>query len=1329
MKKRGFLIIFAILLLLALYSVKAADCGEDITIEVEPSSPTCDNLNRITLIDTSYDCNNPPPPFRKCFDGYEEATISLPNGLDTTDPLNQEIKHDRNSVSWDVNCSAPDIYTVDITLAEGSKDPCTETIILDLGEGGGPDISVSIPTIPDMIIDDSQDVTITISNDGDKDAENVFVELSADNVDLDPASFTIEKIEAGSFETKTITITAVAIGISKLKVEIDEYGVSEESNVFEIKEEENTAPIIKDLPTISFYEGGSFSFDLDGYVYDDKTPQESIIWTYSGNVKVYVEIASNHVVTFTAEAGWTGTETITFTATDTGLLFSSKSTTVTVIKLECEANADCDDGNECTIDECVGNICQNTKVADGVACTDGVCCNGFCTEIECNSDEDCEENEECIDAGTCGAMCVGEECEIACYVDEECDDENENTEDICINPAECSAYCENRAPEGFLTIISPEEKAYDSSSVLLKYETDARECVFQLNQGSEISINKKELMIEAVRGRNVLKLTCGGISKEVTFEVNIPQETFTEDMKAPEEPLIVEEEDIEDIFEDLFPDELEDKLEKQKQTERALIITRSIDVGKNKTTIKLTLIPRAELIGVDVILSIPECAAENIEEILRLRSDYTKIEKLDYGNLIMWNFNSLKDKQEFYLEFNKQLSKECRDKIILVSVATFIGKTLLPGKGALFFSIIFFLITISALIVMDHVEDERETMRKALLRDWQLEHINKEVENSHELRGIVKSIEHEMRYQTAGAIQQRLESYPAASLTLRDKIPYLIRLADIETKIKSKFFTQEAVFVTIFLLTWILFSFADFMELLPSSLGYYKKILSFVMFVYLFYKINLARLMLGLRSGVERGTHMLVKLSKRMTSHVGLINFMILLGYVMLSMKTLTGYLFSSIEEETTLAFYKPLVGITHSFFSYIEGLNYAIGIFLLVFVAIYLTIQYNVRENSLVHTLAHKIANFFRNPNLTRIVDEKNESVRYLFIRFLIILFVLLAFYVIGFNLIIEWVAVNLDSPIIVATVIVYLIGIPRFFRTFMHPGQLIRKIGELGEDFSKKFVRMFPKEGTITLAIIGILFFHPLTKVASLIVPYLNNWHDLKYYMQPITNKITLFFLSTGQSVIGYVQSTNLDKTLVTILNVIFMLFILIVPFFILYKLIQRRKERLIHPLFQSSAIALFFASLISFILMRSFALSPIINKAVIGVNIVTQDILTHNLFGVSALTTVIIAFIVFVLVLVFSFNENIKFKAQSVLEFICLIGFGFYMFFFTTSAMSSYVFLIRSFNIFPIVSLSYSFSQFFFATSFTMLLIVTAIMYIIGSLAAFRIFLPEIWKDFRK
>ncbi len=68
------------------------------------------------------------------------------------------------------------------------------------------------------------------------------------------------------------------------------------------------------IPDVNFDEDSLDStLDLDDYV---GSFLGAVTYDYSGNTNIYVNIASDNVVTFTAKADWNGNENITFTATD-----------------------------------------------------------------------------------------------------------------------------------------------------------------------------------------------------------------------------------------------------------------------------------------------------------------------------------------------------------------------------------------------------------------------------------------------------------------------------------------------------------------------------------------------------------------------------------------------------------------------------------------------------------------------------------------------------------------------------------------------------------------------------------------------------------------------------------------------------------------------------------------------------------------------------------------------------------------------------------------------------------------------------------------------------
>jgi subtilisin family serine protease len=95
----------------------------------------------------------------------------------------------------------------------------------------------------------------------------------------------------------------------------------------------NAPPVVSDIPDVSFPEDGSdSSIDLDDYIDDRNNVDSEITWTYTGNTYVNVAIdPTTHVITFTAQPNWNGSQTVTFTATDPGNSSGSAAVTVIVI--------------------------------------------------------------------------------------------------------------------------------------------------------------------------------------------------------------------------------------------------------------------------------------------------------------------------------------------------------------------------------------------------------------------------------------------------------------------------------------------------------------------------------------------------------------------------------------------------------------------------------------------------------------------------------------------------------------------------------------------------------------------------------------------------------------------------------------------------------------------------------------------------------------------------------------------------------------------------------------------------------------------------------------
>ncbi|MDF1545872.1 MAG: hypothetical protein P1R58_12330 [bacterium] len=93
------------------------------------------------------------------------------------------------------------------------------------------------------------------------------------------------------------------------------------------------SPVVSDIPDQTIDEGTSFlTIPLDDYVSDSDNSDAELSWSYSGASSLSVSIDGSRVATISPPSPtWTGTETITFIATDPGQLSGSDPAAFTVV--------------------------------------------------------------------------------------------------------------------------------------------------------------------------------------------------------------------------------------------------------------------------------------------------------------------------------------------------------------------------------------------------------------------------------------------------------------------------------------------------------------------------------------------------------------------------------------------------------------------------------------------------------------------------------------------------------------------------------------------------------------------------------------------------------------------------------------------------------------------------------------------------------------------------------------------------------------------------------------------------------------------------------------
>jgi hypothetical protein len=495
------------------------------------------------------------------------------------------------------------------------------------------------------------------------------------------------------------------------------------------------------------------------------------------------------------------------------------------------------------------------------------------------------------------------------------------------------------------------------------------------------------------------------------------------------------------------------------------------------------------------------------------------------------------------------------------------------------------------------------------------------------------------------------------------------------------------------LIILILLNVLDFLEKLPGDIDFLKKIISWILLGYLLYKVDLTNIMFGRKETI--GGMMFGARNK-------LIDLTILTAYFSLIVKNLTNYAITLCEPKA-LAGELICVGEIDLFEWFVvkivaiapvlDKLFFYIGGILIILISFYL-LKFEIKK-----------------PSLMSILHEEGlppKHIGKLTLRFLSIFFILISFFVIVFNLMLEWLAMAVDAPLLMLGILFYIFIIIRHHKKFSTEN-FIYKIGNFGESFYEHFIRLFHYKETIFLGVSAMLVLHLLTDVGNFIIPYIIGKKDLLYFQQlgaaghtPVISLLLTDILKvTGLSKLGLVWVYSF--------NILALLFLLILPGFIWYKLYHRRGINVHHI-----PLALFFCSVMVFILMPAFNITSINSESysLVGVDIQTHSILES---GKSLLIPFILSLVTGIIVYILSFSHKLK-------ELLLILGlitinafFGYYIYLFFKD-ISRYYF----YNIPALLSSPDFFVGFFLITFY----IANLFLYVVG----FLIFLAETKREFK-
>ncbi|MBN1503385.1 hypothetical protein JW930_07635 [Candidatus Woesearchaeota archaeon] len=458
------------------------------------------------------------------------------------------------------------------------------------------------------------------------------------------------------------------------------------------------------------------------------------------------------------------------------------------------------------------------------------------------------------------------------------------------------------------------------------------------------------------------------------------------------------------------------------------------------------------------------------------------------------------------------------------------------------------------------------------------------------------------------------------------------------------------------LLTLIIVTVFEFFGVLPGEIEFIKKVVAWTALGYLLYKVSLSDIFFG-----HKHRH---------------IDIILILSYFLLVLKNMVDYVHLSFEHSGYLISFYQYILDNALFF---EQISFYIGCASLILLSFYITYCIDIKEPSIIHVIHGSGKSKLSLKSMVRLVS---------------VYLVILGFFVIVFNFIIEWLGFALDAPVLIFAILFYILRFHKYSKG-LDKRSLLYKISELGEELAQRFIKLFHNKNTIFLGISGILVLHLIVDYTYFIIPEITGLYDIVYFGKLSADK-HMTLLSLIRSDWQTNSLVNIFLVVNYVMNLVIVSILMVFPAFIWYVLsgFDTSLEKI-----PNAFIALFFSSLIFFMLSPAYRFEKLSNSNYIGV-----DIVTHNVF-LNEKSTVIfggIALFTFFMIWILSKKESIKQKLLFVATMVTLVFFGYYLSFYLTGWMSLY---------WNYITILFSKGQFFLSYVFLVFLLITAVFYVGG------------------
>ncbi len=459
-------------------------------------------------------------------------------------------------------------------------------------------------------------------------------------------------------------------------------------------------------------------------------------------------------------------------------------------------------------------------------------------------------------------------------------------------------------------------------------------------------------------------------------------------------------------------------------------------------------------------------------------------------------------------------------------------------------------------------------------------------------------------------------------------------------KFSMLFFDMKKFFILLYFAFLIILNIVDFFNIIPNDLDFFKKILSWVLIGYLFYRISITRLLIGYR------------LKKYDIAFIVSFCFMTIVKSLVLYVRT------NAVSVVNFPLFHFVLLKIPDNYNMFIYSM-FIVGLLLTIFFSINLIIKNKIHEKSF-------LGSFNFSQTYFSFIMIHLFSIGYLLFFVLVI-----------FNFFMEWFALAVDSVILVFGLLYYA------FKLILHHfdskvSVFLNDVTNSGNDFYQKLISLFSQKSTFFTGMSFLLLLHLLVDVGVYLVPYTIGTQNTLYFSSLNVlgrEHVSLFnFFDIAESRIYYdMIGLNSDYFLIVflllyyILSLLFMYLMLLLPFYIYYNNVAETPVKIPYKI-KTFVISSFIALCFIWIFLKGLDF-PIkiglpLSSTVKGIDIYTSNIVINNFFNQYVLLILAIFFVLTLFFVSFEFKRHKCFFNKIFYVFVI----SFFMFYICMYSFSS-------------------------------------------------------------